>query len=971
MLFDRLLRKRRPAVAKHASQELLAEVACTHADPTVRLDAVRRLASLPLLRKAMVSDGDLSVREIALARYRNLLCGADEDGVSLEERLNEIATAEDPRVLEHVAADGREPETRRAAIERVDSAAVLVGCVLHDASAINRGAALARIQDRASLEQIARRIGKKDKAVYREARERLRRLSELDELPRRLRAQCADLCERAERLGHLEHWGQDRALLEHLDRQWAEIEPQVEPQWRTRYAAARERFLSAYDAYRQANAAEAAADEARAALRAARESLLAQAREAASLEGEQELAAERERLADAWGAHPRDLLPESEQRALDKRFAGALEALDAVLHRLTEQRKRGLRLKKILSKMDKLLVESHPLDASRVSDLIAQGRVLVASLADSQAGSGSGAGTDAAFSALAERLESRLKTQRKHAKQRLEQIPERLDELESALEAGELKRADPLHQSIQAGLELIQASALADGAADPIARRLRGLAPRLKELQHWRRWGADQHRQALCEAMETLREEDLPLAAVAERLHVLQVDWKELDQSGSPANQALWGRFHAASEAVYARCRPVLEAEAAEREGNRAARETICQQLESFLERVDWERVDWKRVMHAARETRQAWSGIGPCEARHRRALERRFHAALQRLDQRLEAERGSNQAFKQGLIERVRALAGQSDLEAAIDEIKTLQRQWHTTVPARQRDENRLWGDFRSACDAVFERRAAAHQAQRTELDENLKAREALCDEADALAASDNDARGLVAVQRELEQRWRDLESRPVPHQSAGPLSRRWKEARERLAARSRERQAAERRGALDLLARQAGLCEELERQVLTDAGVDLMAVATQAQVAWSGLPELSDSGLQEAMSARLQAAVEAAGDGQRREALRKRLAANGERRRRLGLEIEIAAGVPSPSELARERLELQVSRLAERMAEGEQDSLRSVNDLLALWFRCGPAPEDPELAARVERVRVRLAGAEPAAPGETVQPG
>ena len=52
-------------------------------------------------------------------------------------------------------------------------------------------------------------------------------------------------------------------------------------------------------------------------------------------------------------------------------------------------------------------------------------------------------------------------------------------------------------------------------------------------------------------------------------------------------------------------------------------------------------------------------------------------------------------------------------DLGRAIDETKRLQRDWHTTVPARQKDENRLWQRFRAACDAVFARRQAQQEAQ------------------------------------------------------------------------------------------------------------------------------------------------------------------------------------------------------------------------------------------------------------------
>jgi hypothetical protein len=159
------------------------------------------------------------------------------------------------------------------------------------------------------------------------------------------------------------------------------------------------------------------------------------------------------------------------------------------------------------------------------------------------------------------------------------------------------------------------------------------------------------------------------------------------------------------------------------------------------------------------------------------------------------------------------------------------------------------------------------------------------------------------------------------------------------------------------------------VEHQILGDGDAAPTLNADEVQRAWSELPELEDHALQEAMAGRLRAAIDAAGDPQRLEALRERLTANAERRRRLCLEIEIAAGVPSPPEVARQRLELQVSRLAERMAEGEADRLRDLKDLLGEWYRCGPAPDDPELRSRLEQVRANL-GAEPSAESQRVQP-
>lgn len=953
MFFERFLKKRRQAVVHKGDNAALAELARNHEDPAVRLDAVRNLVDLGILREVLVGDADASVREIAFGRYRHLLAGNDQTpGIPAGDRLAEIERLDDARILEHLATEGREPEIRRAAIDRISSPAVLVACALHDSLATNRGAAAERLDDRQSLEQLARGIGKKDKRVYRAAREKLRLIAEREEQPRRVRAQCAELCGKLEGLGRLENWTQDRALLEHLDRQWAEIEPQAEPEGRACYEALRGRFMERYEAYRSANAAKIAEEEARVALRAERQALLDELAGATALSSESELRALRERVADAWSSL--GALPPAEQKGLESRYSKLSAAAAAAEQALAEQRKRAQRLRKCVEKTRKLADDSKPLDYEPLLTLLKQGEQLAAELPANA--------LSAELTTLAERLRTRLQHQRKSAEQRLQSLPERIAELEAHLDAGELKKADPLYQSLQASLELVQASGLPKAASAEAAKHLHALAPKLRELQHWRRWGADQHREGLCDEMESLKTGDVPPEALVERLHALQMDWRGLDRSGSPTNQALWDRFHAASEAVYDRCRPYLESQAAEREANRAEREKLCRDLEDFLSNVDWERIDWKRVLRAERETRQAWSAIGPPDVRHRKSLERRFRRAYGELDQRLNAERERNQTLKRDLIEQVRALAQAPDLDSAIERTKSLQRRWVTTVPARKRDENRLWQDFRAACDAVFERRSAQRQAHITELNDNLAVRQSICEEALALASGEDDAGRLGAGLRDLEQRWRDAESLPIPRQGSNELARQWREAREALHRRRLQAEEGRRRASLDLLGRQAGLCERLELSLLGET--DDPIGPDEARQAWQQLPEQSDPLLQEAMRGRLGAALAVEDDADGIEALRKRFLSNAERREELCLKLEILAGVESPPSHAQRRLELQVTRLAGRMGDGDPDPLSGASELLHDWYLCGPAPVSTDLGARFERISEALVSRQPDEP-------
>jgi hypothetical protein len=454
--------------------------------------------------------------------------------------------------------------------------------------------------------------------------------------------------------------------------------------------------------------------------------------------------------------------------------------------------------------------------------------------------------------------------------------------------------------------------------------------------------------------MEALEGEDIPLEAKALRLHDLQMEWKSLDQTGSPVNHPLWDRFHAASERVYTSCKPYLDEQAAARQAARQARVALCQKLEDFLDQVDWDRVDWKKTQHAEREMRQAWAAMGEVEARHRRQLEKRFRTALKRLDDRLSEERARNQQHKRDLIASVEALAEEADLDRAIEETKRLQRHWHTTVAARQKDENKLWQRFRAACDAVFARRRQAHEAQVAELTENLKTREAICAEAEALSESDRAPGELSAALREIEGRWHDTDALPIPRQAASGINQRWRAARARVLDHRRAQEEACRRESLDLLARQAAACEEIERAL--EAGTAGPAVIEAAEAAWQSLPRQTDGRLQAAIGQRYTTAMEGARGGA--SSLLADLPANRKRRAEICLHLEILARIESPPELTQERLAFQVDRLRDHMRAGEKDPLEAAPRLLEEWYLCGPAPaaESPALESRFERARTAL---------------
>lgn len=944
MIFQRFL-KRRPTAERPADPASLRRVARESDDVSARREAVRRLERLADLRAIAGADSDAGVRDLAQARLRHLLCGNEEPRLPLEQRLQELASADDERLLGQVATNGAEPELRRAAIDRLTDARVLTTCAAQDPVAANRHAALERIGDRESLERLVRQIGKKDKRAYRLAKARIRAIAEHEAEPERLYQQAEALCERLERLGRFGHWEQDRALLELIEREWAAVCDSADPAQIGRYEQARAGFVNAYEAQRREQDAELVRTQAQQERRSLLHGLLDELTRIAELHDESQVAALQARTREAREAGP--ALPETEQAELDAQLDRALAGAAEHQERLAALRRDDQRLGQLLQLIDDRLAQSQPLDMTQNRRLINEARRLAANPARD-------ADRAARLGAQADALAQRLEKQRHHAEQRIAQLQSKLETLSASLADGELKRAEPLLQSLQAGIDLAKASGLPRQAYDTIAQHVQQAVPRIKELQGWRRWGTNQQRESLCQAMDQLRERDAPAETLVDELRELQQAWKELDQGGAPADRRRWERFHTAAESVYQRCRPYLAAQASEREANRRAREQICAELEDFLDKVDWERVDWKKAAKAVREMRRSWANCGPTEGRHRKALEQRFRKAIKGLEERLDAERTRNRQFREGLIEQVEAMADAADLDLAIETTKACQRRWKTTVAGRKADENALWQRFRAACDAVFNRRRSQVEAREAELQENVKGRATICAEAEALAQREAASPQEVEVALQgLERRWRETASLALPRPEGNALAQRWHEARQGITQRLQQARTAERRHTLDLLAQQAELCARLERatQETADDGSDRAAV----QAAWAELPSHADESLQAAIGARFAAALGALEQG--KPASAEVLTANHRAREALCLQLEILAQVESPPELANERLAVQVNRLSERMEAGEKDPLANAAGLLTKWFLCGPAPAAPELEERFTRVRAALA--------------
>ncbi len=525
-----------------------------------------------------------------------------------------------------------------------------------------------------------------------------------------------------------------------------------------------------------------------------------------------------------------------------------------------------------------------------------------------------------------------------------------LHEAETALAAGQL-------QAARAAADQTRALKAAAGTLPkPTIQRLSRLVQQLGEMERWMSFGQHNARVQLCERAEALGAEPLPPAQLAKEVQKLRAEWKALDEQASGVPKSLWERFDTACEKAYApAARHFAELHAARKQARKQREEFIAAAAAKAQELLAAEPRDLRAIERWLRETDQTWhhGQLGSVEPEAWKKLDARMREAVAPLRELLAQERNEAKSGRLALIAEAEALLEKAQERDAPAQARALQARWteHARAhPLAGRDERQLWERFRAACNAVFEARDAARKTQDERKRGERRAFEDVISEAEALARAEGGDEGELRRRlRELQQRWQDAAAANAPPPA---LQSRFRAARaqaeQRLDGRARGREA----GDWQALLAKAWLCEEL------DAAAQAEPVAPPDAEAWRGrwaaLPALPEA-WEKKLLVRGEQALAAFGDEDARWDHLDRIDAGAAARRDALLELELALGIPSPADLAKERLAVQVKQLNSRF----KSASRSAGDLtgVLLDWCATPGVSAARDRGRVEAIVAALA--------------
>jgi hypothetical protein len=708
-------RVRRTAVARIDDPAVIADVARTDPDEDVRTEALRNLAGLGA-ETADVSGASEVVRHLlALGRSKEAVLIVREN-THQHVRTALVPLFDEARSLGSISRHAPDSDTRLSALLRIADPEEVVNVALKSEHTDSAVAALERIDDADQLSAIAQRA--RNKVAARRARTKLRQIEEAAaphapepaaQMSTEDRQRAVDLVHRVEALVVVASPDEAGQALAAARLAWAELQADAIVD-----EALAQQFEAASDAVREAIAERQREREAE--QERARELEREQAERLGIISDIESLSGPeaQDRIAELkvrWDALAP--MPSEYAASLNRRFQDACRAFEDAERRRRLAEAAGGRLETLATELEQLVASDQPLDevVARWRGLRRDADVL---REHATANPGAAERLERAIATLEEKEQQQQQIRTRQEQENLKRLQQLCRQVETLVGSDQftLKAGDRALREIRAAIDDRAPLPSKKDRQETQARleeaRAR-LAPRVQELRdadEWQRWANLQVQEELTREMEALKgEPNLELAG--RRMRELQNRWKQVALAPRAQGEAMWRRFKAAQDEVFARTSAFLAAQNEERTANLAKKQALCQRAEALADSTDW-----VKTAAEIQQLQAEWKGIGPVTRGHEKAVWERFRMACDRFFTRRQEdlrkrkdEWSANLARKEALCEQAEALAESNDWEGAAAQLKQLQAQWKTIGPVRKSKSEAVWQRFRTACDRFFDR--------------------------------------------------------------------------------------------------------------------------------------------------------------------------------------------------------------------------------------------------------------------------
>lgn len=239
-------------------------------------------------------------------------------------------------------------------------------------------------------------------------------------------------------------------------------------------------------------------------------------------------------------------------------------------------------------------------------------------------------------------------------------------------------------------------------------------------------------------------------------LNELHHEFKHIGPVSKEEKEAVWQRFKVASDAIYAKRDEFVKQLQAELHVNLEKKLKIAEEVQVFATFKTDRIKEWNQKTQEILALQKAWELIGGIPRAKAKDVNKKFWNAFKSFFhakntffKKLDEEREANLKTKQELLAKAIQLKESSDWDKAANELKGLQQRWKDVGPVPEKVREKIFKEFKEACDFFFEQKRGQQQKADTEQTDNLKQKEAICL---ALETAATDGTATQALLEELQ---------------------------------------------------------------------------------------------------------------------------------------------------------------------------------------------------------------------------
>ena len=264
-----------------------------------------------------------------------------------------------------------------------------------------------------------------------------------------------------------------------------------------------------------------------------------------------------------------------------------------------------------------------------------------------------------------------------------------------------------------------------------------------------------------------------------QEFRLLQQQWNDIKLIPQAKANELWKSYQLYVERFYDLVRINNEFREYDFKKNLELKTELCE----AAERLD-EEPDVISAFHQLQNLHQQWREIGPVSRKDREEIWNRFKEASNKINKKYQAhfeeiklQENENLEKKTAICEQLESidysvLTTQKAWREQLDKVLDLQDEWRKIGYVPKKWNSKIYERYRAACNIFFEKKNQFQKSIRDELDENLRKKTALCEQAEALKDS-KDWRTTTQEMIRIQKEWKEIG--PVPRKFVDSLWQRF----------------------------------------------------------------------------------------------------------------------------------------------------------------------------------------------------